>query len=265
MLLLREVGTSNATVYLVLWEGRLAIAKEHLHVNQEAMPVHCRNELQILRHLNGCQYTPSFIDVNSSQVITYLICEYIPVALDSLCFNIFDATFMVHYSKMLLQGVLALLDRGVLHGDIKTSNLRVRSNGELVFIDYDSAIFVDLGCRSHLGKTLCTLNTRAPEAMNENEHDLVSADLWACGCVIATMHTGAPLIILSDTTATETNASKQFQLIQSAWQNGNQEGLPTVRKIKRRAAPRLQKLMTDLLFGKAGDRMQVALTFLEES
>ena len=73
----------------------------------------------------------------------------------------------------LLSAVYALHRHQMIHRDIKPDNIRFRSNGELVLIDYDSCMMRD--SRAEKTRCVCTAGYRDPYLFDSSS-DLTSYD-----------------------------------------------------------------------------------------
>ncbi|CAM9593701.1 unnamed protein product, partial [Laminaria digitata] len=93
------------------------------------------------------------------------------------------------YMGQLLAGVGYLHDRGVMHRDLKLSNLLLSEDGRRLRIG-DFGLAVKLEDEDHERYTICgTPNYMAPEVQGCGYS--LSADLWSAGCLFYTMVTGA--------------------------------------------------------------------------
>ena len=81
-------------------------------------------------------------------------------------------------------------ERGILHRDLKLSNILVTPYNQLKIIDFGLA--VQLTDLSEERTTLCgTPNYISPEVLHTNPYGL-SADLWSLGCIYYALITGTP-------------------------------------------------------------------------
>lgn len=96
------------------------------------------------------------------------------------------------YMHQLLSGLQHCHDRGILHRDIKGSNLLIDKNGMLKIADFGLANYY-----THdrpLTNRVVTLWYRAPELLLGATNYGVGIDLWSAGCLLAEMILGRPIM-----------------------------------------------------------------------
>ncbi|XP_060153423.1 LOW QUALITY PROTEIN: inactive serine/threonine-protein kinase PLK5 [Globicephala melas] len=95
-----------------------------------------------------------------------------------------------YYLRGLVSGLRYLHQRRIVHRDLKLSNFFLNKNMEVKIGDLGLATRVGPGGRCH--RVLCgTPNFLAPEVVSRNGHSCQS-DIWALGCVMYMVLTGAP-------------------------------------------------------------------------
>ncbi|KAM0899812.1 hypothetical protein ACQ4PT_021048 [Festuca glaucescens] len=98
------------------------------------------------------------------------------------------------YMQQLLAGLQHCHERGILHRDIKGSNLLIDRRGVLKIGDLGLANYYGPGRRRPLTSRVVTLWYRAPELLlGATDYD-VGIDLWSAGCLLAEMFSGKPLM-----------------------------------------------------------------------
>ena len=91
---------------------------------------------------------------------------------------------VVRFFASLCDGLAALKAKGIVHRDIKPQNIRVRSNGDPVIIDFGLARHLGLPdlTKTIQGARLGTPAYFAPEQFDGNRHDIDHrTDLFAVG------------------------------------------------------------------------------------
>ncbi|KDP35288.1 hypothetical protein JCGZ_09447 [Jatropha curcas] len=98
------------------------------------------------------------------------------------------------YMHQLLSGLQHCHERGILHRDIKASNLLIDKNGMLKIADFGLANFFNPKPKRPLTSRVVTLWYRAPELLLGSTDYGVGIDLWSAGCLLAEMFVGRPIM-----------------------------------------------------------------------
>lgn len=98
------------------------------------------------------------------------------------------------YMHQLLLGLQHCHDKGILHRDIKGSNLLIDKTGTLKIADFGLANYYRPRDRLPLTNRVVTLWYRAPELLLGATDYGVGIDLWSAGCLLAEMFAGHPLM-----------------------------------------------------------------------
>ncbi|KAG8089406.1 hypothetical protein GUJ93_ZPchr0011g28352 [Zizania palustris] len=100
--------------------------------------------------------------------------------------------------KCLMQQLLSGLDHchsnGVLHRDLKGSNLLIDSNGVLKIADFGLATSYDPKNQQPLTNRVATLWYRPPELLLGATRYGVGVDMWSTGCILAELLAGKPIM-----------------------------------------------------------------------
>nr|CAB3491305.1 unnamed protein product [Digitaria exilis] len=100
--------------------------------------------------------------------------------------------------KCLLQQLLSGLDHchrnGVLHRDMKSSNILIDDNGVLKIADFGLATFFDPDNQKPLTSRVATLWYRPPELLLGATKYGPSVDMWSTGCILAELLSGKPIL-----------------------------------------------------------------------
>ncbi|KAL7219247.1 hypothetical protein ACSBR2_012349 [Camellia fascicularis] len=127
----------------------------------------------------------------------YLVFEYMEhdlTGLASLPSFKFSEPQVKCYMQQLLSGLDHCHSRGVLHRDIKGSNLLIDNHGILKIADFGLASFYDHHQSMPLTSRVVTLWYRPPELLLGATHYGVSVDLWSSGCILAELYAGKPIM-----------------------------------------------------------------------
>ncbi|KAJ6375713.1 hypothetical protein OIU77_000640 [Salix suchowensis] len=127
----------------------------------------------------------------------YLVFEYMEHDITGLlsCPDVsFSESQIKCYMRQLLSGLDHCHSKGVMHRDIKGSNLLVNNEGILKVGDFGLANFCTFGHRQPLTSRVVTLWYRPPELLLGSTDYGASVDLWSVGCVFAELLLGKPIL-----------------------------------------------------------------------
>lgn len=96
--------------------------------------------------------------------------------------------------QQLLRGLDHCHSCGVLHRDIKGSNLLIDNNGILKIADFGLASFFDPNQIQPLTSRVVTLWYRPPELLLGATYYGTAVDLWSTGCILAELYAGKPIM-----------------------------------------------------------------------
>ena len=137
-------------------------------------------------------------DFGSDEGLDFLVTEYVPgVTLHAkLAAGCLPERQVLSLGVQLAEGLKAAHEEGVVHHDLKPSNLRVRPDGRLKILDFGLAMLLPHGEPSEETVSHCdtsvgggTLPYMAPEQLRGETVD-GRTDIWAAGVVLYEMATG---------------------------------------------------------------------------
>ncbi|XP_051132701.1 probable serine/threonine-protein kinase At1g09600 [Andrographis paniculata] len=125
----------------------------------------------------------------------YLVFEYMEHDLTGLASVVkFTEPQIKCFMQQLLRGLEHTHSRGVLHRDIKGSNLLIDDKGNLKIGDFGLANFYHVIQEQPLTSRVVTLWYRPPELLLGESKYGVSVDLWSSGCILAELFVGKPIM-----------------------------------------------------------------------
>jgi cyclin-dependent kinase 12/13/sacsin len=179
--------------------GKIVALKKVRIDNMEAESVKfMAREILVLRKLDH----PNVIKLEglvTSRISSslYLVFEYMEHDLAGLIAGIgvkFSEPQVKCYMKQLLSGLEHCHSRGVLHRDIKGSNLLIDDEGILKIADFGLATFYDSKQKHAMTSRVVTLWYRPPELLLGATFYGVGIDLWSAGCILAELLGGKPIM-----------------------------------------------------------------------
>ncbi|CAN6971510.1 unnamed protein product [Brassica rapa subsp. trilocularis] len=153
-------------------------------------------EIIILRRLNHPNVMKlQGIIISKASGSMYLVFEYMDHDLTGLASTPgikFSQSQIKCYVKQLLLGLEHCHSCGVLHRDIKGSNLLLDRDNNLKIADFGLSTFRQR--KQPLTSRVVTLWYRPPELLLGSTDYGVTVDLWSTGCILAELFTGKPLL-----------------------------------------------------------------------
>jgi serine/threonine protein kinase len=196
ILQLGAIGKGNMSVVLSHRNGLLIAVKQQLfHRGQWEVSSHMIHECLALAGVSHKTWAPSIIYQHVSRDMLQIGMEYIPLSMKQmirLCNR--DVVFIRNMMRQLVSAVYELHQMGYAHRDIKPDNIRFRSNGSLVLIDYDSCELYE-GQHTYKTNHVCTTPYRDPYLfppdVDLSAYSYKYLDAFSCGSVFLYMLLGA--------------------------------------------------------------------------
>ncbi|PIM99759.1 Cdc2-related protein kinase [Handroanthus impetiginosus] len=179
--------------------GKIVALKKVRFVNMDPESVRfMAREILILRRLDH----PNVMKLEglvTSRVSgnLYLVFEYMEHDLAGLAASPvvrFTEPQIKCFMQQLLCGLEHCHSRGVLHRDIKGSNLLIDNHGNLKIGDFGLATFFRTNQKQPLTSRVVTLWYRPPELLLGATDYGVAVDLWSSGCILAELFAGKPIM-----------------------------------------------------------------------
>ncbi|KAL6899235.1 hypothetical protein ACP4OV_005893 [Aristida adscensionis] len=182
-----------------LQTGKIVALKRVRFVNMDPESVRfMAREIHVLRRLDH----PNVIKLEG--IVTsrlshslYLVFEYMEhdlAGLAALPGQRFTEPQVKCFMAQILAGLRHCHSRGVLHRDIKGSNLLIDRHGVLRIADFGLATFFDPRRRHPMTSRVVTLWYRPPELLLGATDYGVAVDLWSTGCILAELLAGKPIM-----------------------------------------------------------------------
>ncbi|MED6149437.1 hypothetical protein PIB30_062367 [Stylosanthes scabra] len=155
-------------------------------------------EISILRRLDhpNIMKLEGIITSRQSSSI-YLVFEYMEHDLAGLVSRpdiLFTDSQIKCYLRQILSGIEHCHIRGIMHRDIKVSNILLNNEGILKIGDFGLANTISPNNKHQLTSRVVTLWYRPPELLMGSTNYGVSVDLWSVGCVFAELFLGKPIL-----------------------------------------------------------------------
>nr|XP_043637674.1 probable serine/threonine-protein kinase At1g09600 [Erigeron canadensis] len=201
--MLNKIGQGTySSVYKArdLQNDRIVAIKKVRFTNMDPESVRfMAREICILRRLDhpNCMKLQALVTSKFSGTL-YLVFDYMEHDLAGLLHTQKVKKFTLPqikcYMQQLLRGMEHCHARGVLHRDLKGSNILVENDGILKIGDFGLAARFEPGQKEPLTSRVVTLWYRAPELLFGSTSYGVAIDMWSIGCILAELFVGRPIM-----------------------------------------------------------------------
>ncbi|KAG6514553.1 probable serine/threonine-protein kinase At1g54610 isoform X1 [Zingiber officinale] len=196
-----KIGSGTYSNVYKAWDveaGRMvAMKKVRFDVVEPESVRFMAREITVLRRLDHPNVVRlEGIAISRVSSALYLVFEYMEHDLTGLAAAPgvrFTEPQVKCYMKQLLSGLEHCHSRGVLHRDIKCSNLLLDNEGILKIADFGLASTFDPDHKARMTSHVVTLWYRAPELLLGATNYGVGIDLWSVGCILAELLMGKPV------------------------------------------------------------------------
>ncbi|KAJ3515115.1 hypothetical protein NLJ89_g1965 [Agrocybe chaxingu] len=172
-----------------------ALKRIRMESERDGFPVTAMREiklLQSLRHMNVVRLYEMMVSNGS----VYMVFEYMDHDLTGVLsqtqFTFSDANLKSLCHQM-LAGLAYLHHKGVIHRDIKGSNILINNQGELKLADFGLARFYQKRRKSDYTNRVITLWYRPPELLFGATVYGPEVDMWSAGCIMLELFTKKPV------------------------------------------------------------------------
>ncbi|CCM01583.1 uncharacterized protein FIBRA_03643 [Fibroporia radiculosa] len=177
-------------------DGRfVALKKIRMEAERDGFPVTAMREiklLQSLRHDNVVQLYEMMVSNGS----VFMVFEYMDHDLTGVLSQTqftFTEAHLKSFCRQMLAGLAYLHHKGVIHRDIKGSNILINNRGELKLGDFGLARFYQKRRRSDYTNRVITLWYRPPELLLGTTVYGPEVDMWSAGCIMLELFTKKPV------------------------------------------------------------------------
>ncbi|KAK9332138.1 kinase-like domain-containing protein [Lipomyces starkeyi] len=170
----------------------VALKRIRMEAERDGFPITALREIKLLqsvRHENVVSLLEMMVEKSS----VYMVFEYMDHDLSGILTHpnfVLEHAHIKHLFKQLLEGLAYLHKRGVLHRDIKGSNILLSNSGQLKLADFGLARFYNKH-KSTLDYTnrVITLWYRPPELLLGATAYGTAVDVWGAGCLMVELYT----------------------------------------------------------------------------
>lgn len=163
----------------------VALKRLRLEGEREGFPITSIREIKLLQSFDHRNISTLSEIMVESQKTVYMIFEYADNDLSGLLMNeqiTLSNANCKHLFKSLLEGIHYLHDNGILHRDIKGSNILIDNKGQLKITDFGLAR--KMRDDSDYTNRVITLWYRPPELLMGSTNYGTAVDMWGCGCLL---------------------------------------------------------------------------------
>ncbi|KAG7096926.1 hypothetical protein E1B28_004327 [Marasmius oreades] len=173
----------------------VALKRIRMETEKDGFPVTAMREiklLQSLRHDNVVRLHEMMVSSGS----VYMVFEYMDHDLTGVLSQtqfIFSDAHLKSLCHQMLAGLGYLHHKGVIHRDIKGSNILINNRGELKLGDFGLARFYQKRRRADYTNRVITLWYRPPELLFGATIYGPEVDMWSAGCIMLELFTKKPV------------------------------------------------------------------------
>lgn len=173
----------------------VALKRIRMEQERDGFPVTAMREIKLLQSLRH-QNVVKLYEMMVSHGSVYMVFEYMDHDLTGVLtqqqFAFSDAN-LKSLCQQMLAGLAYLHHKGVIHRDIKGSNILLNNRGELKLADFGLARFYQKRRRSDYTNRVITLWYRPPELLLGTTVYGPEVDMWSAGCIMLELYTKKPV------------------------------------------------------------------------
>ncbi|KAG0323624.1 kinase subunit of RNA polymerase II carboxy-terminal domain kinase I [Dissophora globulifera] len=200
--LYERVGQVGEGTYGKVYKARnkqtgefVALKRIRMEAEKDGFPITAMREIKLLQSLSD-RHVVSLKELMVSKGAVYMVFEYMDYDLTGILAHPelkFRPEHIKCLMKQLLEGLGFLHHKGVLHRDIKGSNLLVNKLGELKLADFGLARMFQKKTKRDYTNRVITLWYRPPELILGATTYGPEVDMWSAGCIMVELFTRKPI------------------------------------------------------------------------
>ncbi|EMR10244.1 hypothetical protein PNEG_01513 [Pneumocystis murina B123] len=202
----------------------VALKKIRMEYEKNGFPITAMREIKLLQSLKHPNVV-CLLEMMVEKSTVYMVFEYMDHDLSGVLSNPnfqFELSHAKHLCKQMLDGLEYLHHRGVLHRDIKGSNILLDNFGQLKLADFGLARYYHKKRdTADYTNRVITLWFRPPELLLGATAYGPAVDIWSAGCIMIELFTRKPLFPGHD-------EIHQLELIYDMMGTPTHENWPTV-------------------------------------
>ncbi|GAN03334.1 pkinase-domain-containing protein [Mucor ambiguus] len=197
--LFEKIGQVGEGTYGKVYKARngktgklMALKRIRMKTEKDGFPITAMREIKLLQKLKHDRIV-ELQEIMVAKGSVYMVLEYMDHDLSGILghpnFN-FEPAHAKSLVKQMLEGLAYLHHMGILHRDIKGSNLLINNKGELKIADFGLARVFEKNRAHDYTNRVITLWYRPPELLLGATAYGPAVDIWSVGCIMLEFFTG---------------------------------------------------------------------------
>ncbi|KAI8643204.1 Pkinase-domain-containing protein [Parasitella parasitica] len=197
--LFEKIGQVGEGTYGKVYKARngktgklMALKRIRMKTEKDGFPITAMREIKLLQKLKH-ERIVELQEIMVAKGSVYMVLEYMDHDLSGILghpnFN-FEPAHAKSLVKQMLEGLAYLHHMGILHRDIKGSNLLINNRGELKIADFGLARVFEKNRAHDYTNRVITLWYRPPELLLGATAYGPAVDIWSVGCIMLEFFTG---------------------------------------------------------------------------
>ncbi|MBN0919114.1 serine/threonine-protein kinase [[Mycoplasma] gypis] len=151
-----------------------------------------RNEVKAMRSINS-QYVVKYYEAEFEEDERWIAMEYVQGSVLKRMIKkngYLQTELAINFAKMIVQGLVDIHRAGIVHRDLKSSNIIVSDNSNIKIIDFGIALDEVTPRYTQTGKVIGTPEYIAPELINKTAGPSAQSDIYSFGILLYEMLEG---------------------------------------------------------------------------